>query len=278
MVGCKKKCGGISIEIYATSLSKKISTPSFAKEDIWLEARQSQSKLHSKHSDLKYLHVNLKYFWRAPKAQIVIIVKKSWFRAFLGQWYLFLLSNQSLLRKIQSLQLKKYKESPCLKKQVMSPLHKLIVRQIYQSCVTDFTLQGVLPGFLTSATWARQLWRVLFLCFLKHFSNRNIFMWKYQAWSFTKISKERAGDWTAGIPTWVEVSSKSGFFGWDLSNCDNCGWIEKQRQHSRYSGGFCLRNIIMLVEAGMELLSCDLSCLSSYPRSGQPEYLKEASI
>ena len=103
-------------------------------------------------------------------------------------------------------------------------------------------------------------------------------MWKYQAWCFTKINKERAGDWTAGIPTWVEVSSKSGFFGWDLSNCDNCGWIEKQRQHSRYSGGFCLRNIIMLVEAGMELLSCDLSCLPSYPRSGQPEYLKEASL
>ena len=118
----------------------------------------------------------------------------------------------------------------------------------------------------------------MYLCFLEHFSNRNIFMWKYQAWSFAKISKERAGDWTAGIPTWVEVSSKSGFFGWDLSNCDNCGWIEKQRQHSRYYGGFCLRNIIMLVEAGMELLSCDLSCLSSYPRSGQPEYLKEASI
>ena len=128
----------------------------------------------------------------------------------------------------------------------MSPLHKLIVRQIYQSCVTDFTLQGVLPGFLTSATWARQLWRVLFLCFLRHFSNRNIFMWKYQAWSFTKISKERAGDWTAGIPTWVEVSSKSGFFGWDLSNCDNCGWIEKQRQHSKYSEIFCLWNLGML--------------------------------
>ena len=118
----------------------------------------------------------------------------------------------------------------------------------------------------------------IFLCFLEHFSARNIFMWKYQAWSFTKINKERAGDWTAGIPTWVEVSSKSGFFGWDLSNFDNCGWIEKQRQHSRYSGGFCLRNIAMLVEAGMELLSCDLSCLSSYPRSGRPEYLKEASI
>ena len=102
MVGCKKKCGGISIEIYATSLSKKISTPSlwrFAKEDIWLEARQSQSKLHSKHSDLKYLHVNLKYFWRAPKVQISLRIK-SWFRAFPGQWYLFLLSNQSLLRKI----------------------------------------------------------------------------------------------------------------------------------------------------------------------------------
>ena len=113
---------------------------------------------------------------------------------------------------------------------------------------------------------------------LEPFSFRNIFFWKYQAWSFSKISKERAGDWTAGIPTWVEVSSKSGFFGWDLSNCDNFRWIEKQRQHSRYSGGFCLRNIVMLVEAGMELLSCDLSCLSSYPRSGQPEYLKEASI
>ena len=71
--GCKKKRGGISIEICATSLSKKISTPSFAKEDIWLEARQSQSKLHSKHSDLKYLHVNLKYLKSQLSLKKVII-------------------------------------------------------------------------------------------------------------------------------------------------------------------------------------------------------------
>ena len=150
MVGCKKKRGGISIEIFATSLSKKISTPSlwrFAKEDIWLEARQSQSKLHSKHSDLKYLHVNLKYFWRAPKVQIVTKIKGHYLEVFLDNDTCFFYPI-SLYRE----RLKKYKESPCLKNQVMSPLHKLIVRQIYQSCVTDFTLQGVLPGFLTSAT------------------------------------------------------------------------------------------------------------------------------
>ena len=175
MGGCKKKRGGISIEIFATSLSKKISTPSlwrFAKEDIWLEARQSQSKLHSKHSDLKYLHVNLKYFWRAPKVQIVRKKKSHYLELFLYHRTCFFYQISLYREKFRACRLKKYKESPCLKKQVMSPLHKLIVRQIYQSCVTDFTLQGVLPGFLTSATWARQLWRVLFLCFLEHFSKR----------------------------------------------------------------------------------------------------------